>query len=276
MKGLLPSCALVLSLAPALLLSGGCSSTPALPPMPAWTAPVGAVSPASAPLPAAAQKDDPIRAPLVETEETEGAALSGLYLGFSLATAQPLGDFDGDLALAGPTDLVLVPDLDVGAGGGAYISYRWSMNELLLQYEVTGHDGSFSGAGGEQDSTVHNLDINLRHYFGKQSFMQPYAVGGLGWSRVSIDDGSTLQAGFPPGTTFEDAELTDGINVNLGLGLAIYPLSWLILYGEGMYRFVRYESSDGSDGSSTNSTNVDGDGWRLAAGAAFRLLPSRK
>jgi hypothetical protein len=261
----------VLALVPVLLVASGCASAPALPAMPAWTPAETVAVPAAAPVAGAPDiDDDAIRVPRPADETPDIWPAQGLYIGGALISSQPMGDFDGDSALAGPTDLILIPDIDVGAGGGVYVSYRWHMNELMLQYSITEHDGEFSGSTEEHDTTFYDLDFNWRHYFLEHSPLQPYAILGLGWGRAKIDNGSTDQATT---TIFEDAELKDGINVNVGGGVALYTLPWVVFFGQGMYRFVRYESSDGIDGNL--SSDVDGDGWNVQFGAALRLLPPR-
>jgi hypothetical protein len=261
--------AAVLPLAALSLLVSACASSRAPSPMPAWT-PAESVA-LSALAPRADIDDDDMRVPR-EDEPRDIWPASGLYVGGALITSQPLGDFDGDLALAGPTDLVLVPDVDVGAGIGGYLSYRWHMNELMVQYSITENDGDFSGTGRDHDTTFYDLDLNWRHYFWERSPLQPYGLLGFGWSRAKIEDGSTDQA---TGSVFQDAELKNGINVNVGLGAALYTLPWVVFFGQGMYRFVRYETSEGIDGNFSNTPDVDGDGWNVSFGAALRLLPPR-
>lgn len=263
--------ALSVLLAPALLaLGSACASTTLTPSMPAWTPATGAAVVASAPRDI---DDDDIRVPRpVDEHETSGWAASGLYLGGMLVTSQPLGDFDGDTALAGPTDLVLVPDLDAGAGAGLFLSYRWHMNEMVVQYTLTEHDGEFTGTGREHDTTFYDFDLNWRHYWWESSFLQPYGLLGLGYSRAKIDNGTTDQA---TGTIFDDAYLRDGIAVNVGIGASI-SLKWANLFGQGVYRFVRYETSRGLDGDFSNTPDIDGDSVGLQFGAQIRLLPPRE
>jgi len=253
----------------AVLLASACATTPRPPAMPDWSAPETALVAASAPRDI---DDESIRVPR-ERDSSNLWQAQGLYLGGELITCQPLGDFDGDAQLFGPTDEVLVPDLDVGAGIGIYLSYRWRMNELVLQGSVTEHDGDFSNPSRDLDTRLLNLDLNWRHYFWEESPLQPYGLLGIGMSRAEIDDGSTDQA---TETQVEDAELTDGINVNVGLGAALYTLPWVVFYGQAMYRFVRYETSDGIDGEFSNTPDIDGDTFNLSVGAAFRLAPPRR
>lgn len=250
-----------------LVLASACASTSA-PSMPAWSPAEGAAVVASAPRDI---DDDAMRVPRPVEERRKSWAASGLYLGGAIVTSQPLGDFDGDIALSGPTDLVLVPDLDAGAGIGLFLSYRWHMNEVVAQYSISEHDGDFTGTGREHDTTFEDFDLNWRHYWWESSFVQPYGLIGLGYSRAEIDNGTTDQA---TGTVFDDAYLRDGIAVNLGLGASI-SLKWVTLFGQGIYRFVRYETSRGLDGTFSNTPDVDGDSLGVQFGAQLRLLPPR-
>lgn len=266
MKGL----ALVaVPLVPFLVLASACAGSGRSRAMPTW-------SPDSAEFVASSAPNDgyefKLRVPNQDVPPDIWPA-QGLYLGAAVITSQPLGDFDGDIAYSGPSDLVLIPDVDVGAGGGLYLSYRWHMNEVLLQYSITEHDGDFTGSPREHDTTFYDLDLNWRHYFWERSPIQPYGLLGIGWARAEIDNGSVDQATM---TTFEDATLKNGINVNVGAGVALYTLPWVVFWGQGMYRFVRYESSSGIDGSFENTPDVDGDGWNVSFGAALRILPPHK
>lgn len=264
MKGPVLAASLLVS---AALLASACAATSRPPAMPEWAPAESALVAASAPL----VDDERMRIPSQEEEEDLWPA-QGLYLGGEFITTQPLGDFDGDSQLFGPTDEVLVPDLDVGAGVGVYLSYRWRMNEVVLEGSLTEHDGDFSNPSRTLDTRLLNLDLNFRHYFWEHSPLQPYALFGIGMARAEIEDGSTDQA---TEMAMEDAELTDGININVGVGAALYTLPWVMFYGQAMYRFNRYVTSDGIDGEFENTPDIDGDTFSLSFGAAFRLLPPR-
>lgn len=254
---------------PAALLASACAATPRPPTMPEWAPAESALVAASAPL---ARDDERMRIPS-QTEPEDLWPAQGLYLGGEVITTQPLGDFDGDVRFFGPTDEVLVPDLDIGPGLGAYLSYRWRMNELVLQVSVSEHDGDFSSPSRDLDTRLLNLDLNWRHYFWEHSPLQPYGLLGIGMSRAEIDDGSTDQA---TETVREDAELTDGINFNVGAGAALYTLPWVVFYGQALYRFNRFKTSDGIDGEFANNPDIDGDTFSLSFGAAFRLARPRR
>jgi hypothetical protein len=261
----------VLAISPlvsAALLASACATTSRPPAMPEWSAPESAAVVASAPFDV---DDEGMRVPRKGEKEKLWQA-QGLYLGGEIITAQPLGDFDDGLTLVSPnTDLLLVPDLDVGPGVGIYLSYRWRMDEVVLQGSVTEHDGDFSNPSRDLDTRLINLDLNWRHYFWEHSPMQPYGLLGIGMSRAEIDDGATDQTL----TQVEDGYLKEGININVGAGIAIYTLPWVMFYGQAMYRFNRYKTAEGITEELSINGDIDGDTFLLSVGAAFRLSPPR-
>ncbi len=212
-----------------------------------------------------------IRVPSDRTVELNPWSAEGLWVGARFTETGQLGHFDGDVAVFRPTDAVIIPDLDTEEGFGFSISYRWKSWEALLTYDKTEYDGDFTGSALSHDTDIENLDLNLRKYYLVETPIQPFVIAGLGWSRAEIENGST-----DSGLNFivvQDAELENGININLGGGLAFYPLPWISVYAQAMYRFVEYQTTQGIDGS-VNSM-VDGDNWTIAVGASIRLLPGR-
>ncbi|HEX6883458.1 MAG TPA: hypothetical protein VF530_08765 [Planctomycetota bacterium] len=277
----------LLSLPAVLVLASACAGTSRLPEMPAWSPESAEVVAASAPRLVAAGADDeqesrirvpheertPIRIPNQDEQEELWPA-QGLYIGAAVITAEYFGDLDdGDDGLLGPNDVVYLPELDVGAGGGLYLSYRWRMNELIVQYSQTEHDGESSLTSLDHESTVKTWDFLWRHYFMEQSPLQPYSVLGIGRSQIEIDNGTSDQAQTPG--SFTEGALEDGININVGAGIALYTLPWVSFWGQAMYRFNRYKTSDGIDGEIPNTPDIDGDSLELSFGASLRLLPSR-
>jgi hypothetical protein len=249
-----------------------CASVRRPPAMPEWTSEPTLVA-ASAPRDI---DDDKMRV-ISDEKPRDIWPAKGLYFGGFLTTAQPLDTFDGGerlgLAGGGPNDEVLIPDLDVGAGVGGYISYRWRMNELLAQYTVTEHDGSGTdglGNSRELDTTFYDFQVAWRHYFWEQSPLQPYALLGIVLkSRGEIENGSTDTVNGTP----VDADVTDGVGVDLGIGAAFYTLPWVVFYGQGVYRFLRYESARGFAGKFSADPDIDADGWTLSFGAALCVWP---
>jgi hypothetical protein len=259
------------TLVPAALLASACAATRP-PAMPEWSAPEVSSLVAGAPLDI---DDERMRVPREDEAKEELWPAQGLYIGGEILTTQPLGDFDDGGGLQAPAgDVVIVPELDVGAGVGAYVSYRWRMNELVLQGSVSEHDGESSLVAGDFDTKLYNLDLNWRHYFWEESPLQPYGLLGVGMSWADIEDGALDPGGSVPP---EDAELDEGININVGAGAALYTLPWVTFYGQALYRFTVYKTADGiSPEMSIVGGDVDGDSFTLSAGAALRLFPPRR
>lgn len=256
-------------LASAVLLAGACATTPRPPAMPEWSAPETALVAANAPRDI---DDERMRVPRSKEQEELWPA-QGLYIGGEIITTQPLGDFDEGVGLQAPAgDVLIVPELDVGAGIGAYVSYRWRMDEWVLQASISEHDGESSLAAGDFDTRLLNLDLNWRHYFMEKSPLQPYGLLGVGMSRAEIENGARDLAM----TQIEDAELKEGININVGAGAALYTLPWVVFYGQALYRFNVYKTADGISPEMSIMGDVDGDTFSLSVGAAFRLAPPRR
>jgi len=253
----------------AAFLASACATTSRPPAMPEWSVPENAAVVASAPRDI---DDDKMRVPRREEEDKLWPA-QGLYVGGEIITTQPLGDFDDGLTLVSPnTDLLLVPELDVGAGIGIYLSYRWRMDEIVLEGSITEHDGESNNPPRDLDTRLLNLDLNWRHYFLEHSPLQPYGLLGVGMSRAEIEDGAT-DATL---TQVEDGELREGININVGAGVALYTLPWVMFYGQAMYRFNRYKTAEGITDELTINGDVDGDTFSLSVGAALRLARGRR
>jgi len=211
-----------------------------------------------------------LRVPEKREEPTSWSA-EGLWVGARVTETAPLGGWNGSFVQDRTTDVVIGPDLGTDEGFGFSISYRWNSWEAILNYDKTEYNGDFSGSSLSHNTEIENLDLNLRKYYWVESPLQPYFIAGIGWSRAEIENGST-----DPDLTFvtvSDAELMDGVNINLGTGIAFYPLPWVSVYAQAMYRFVEYYRSKGLDGSFDGQ--FDGDNWTAAVGASIRLLPAR-
>lgn len=202
----------------------------------------------------------------------EAWSAQGLWVGAYLnKTGVEDNDFDGNLVLQGATDAIVIPDLQNAESVGFSISYRWKSWEAVLQYDRTDHKGRVSGTALSHATEIQNLDLLMRRYGWVETPVQPYVVAGIGWSRADIENGATDSA-----LTFDQvgkAQLENGVNVDIGAGVAVYPLPWLSVYGQAMYRFVTYSDAIGLSGVSLGEVNADN--WTLAAGASIRLLPGR-
>ena len=174
--------------------------------------------------------------------------------------------------MVGPDDAVIVPDLEADEGFAFSISYRWKRWEVSLTYDQTDHDGDFALSTLSHETEIENLDLNLKRYYLVQTPLQPYALAGLGWSRATIENGSTdADLSF---VNVGEGRLDDGVNVNLGAGIAFFPLPWVSVYAQGLYRFNEFLSSDGLAGGL--NSEVNGDNWQVSVGASLRLIPGRR
>jgi len=263
-------------LAPSFVLLaalGACASPGRPEPMPSWSPELVATRPAAAPSVARSDNDD-VRIPREESQPDIWPA-RGTYLGIALITSQPNEDFDGKTIYSSGNSELLIPDVDVGAGGGLYLGQRWHMNELVIQYSITDHNGKFNGTGLDHDTKFYDLDFNWRRYFLEHSALQPYTLLGLGISRAKTDNGSRDLSTVP--ITYGDGEAKDGISLNVGLGAALYTLPWVSFWGQAMYRFVRYKAADGIvAGNGPADPDIIGNGWNVSFGASIRLIPARK
>jgi opacity protein-like surface antigen len=246
------------------LVVTACSSTPADSPSP----PEIKIEPT----PAALIRDDgpvlgPPRRVKLADEEAPTWHAEGLYLGVFGAYEDIVGDdYGDDNVLVGSSDIIIIPDVDGDTGYGAMISYRWRRWELYSSYSQFEHDSDFAGQSHDYDANW--LDFNFRYYFWVNGAIQPFLLAGGGLSSAKIDDGST------DGIVTENGHYEDGISLNLGGGLAFFPLPWVYVYGQAQYRFAKYKASDGVDGKL--SSDIDADTWEVSAGAMIRILPGMK
>lgn len=203
------------------------------------------------------------------SEDDKSFARPGLNISLKTTISDLLGDFDGNQLYqnnASPPDQFLfIPDTDVSAGFGIDVGFRWERYEMLLSWQETEYDASFGGAG--KDTTISYVDLLFREYFWIDSHIQPFLVAGIGVSEANIAGGAQDAA-----ANLSTGELRDGINYNVGGGLAFYVSSRLSLFGQLLYRFGRYETLDTSFGKVTARPAVDSDSWELSMGVSFNLL----
>jgi opacity protein-like surface antigen len=197
----------------------------------------------------------------------------GMYVGLHLTESQVLGDFDGRTAVVDdpmtPTQFVFLPETDASPGFGVEVGYRWNVWDIFLSWETTDYDAQFAGMS--MNTSIDYLDLMFRRYYRTTKSLQPYLMVGLGWSEGVIENGA-LDTNVPLTT---DAKLKDGVNYNVGAGLALYTLPWFHVYGQAMWRFGRYDSVTGPFGTSLVSGVVDSDAWEISTGASIRILRPR-
>ncbi len=217
-------------------------------------------------LPAAYAYEPPRRA------EDDAFASEGLYVGGILGAVEVYGDFEGDTVLVDdpmtPTTFVFIPELDAGGLYGLQVAYRWRRYEILVNWSMSQHDGSFQGV--EHDTDFLFVDLLFKQYWFLESPLQPYIMAGFGVSEAKIDDGASDLV-----TLTEDATLEDGISIDVGAGLALYPSPWFSVFGQGMWRFSKFERADGIGGEFSIEGDLQSDSLELSVGANVRLLRPR-
>ena len=204
-------------------------------------------------------------------EDKKQWSREGLYVGFAFTYQDVLGDFqDGDLILVDPnaTQAIFVPELDASEGYGAFLSYRWTNWEMLFNYEQFEHDGSFTG-GGNFDTDFRYFDVMFRRYWWADKAIQPFLTIGAGIATAEVNNGTS------DGINTRDSELEAGLTFNAGGGLAFYPLPWVSIYGQGIYRFGRFPEADGINGRLPIEHDLDSDAWEISAGMSLRILRHR-
>jgi hypothetical protein len=207
--------------------------------------------------------------PPVEREPVKAFPREGLYVGFQAGALEIFGDFDGETSLVDdpmtPTNFVLIPDLDAGATYGISLAYRWKRFEVEVLFGASEHDGTFLGASG-YDTEIRYFDLLFKQYWWIDKAIQPYLLAGLGVSEATIDNGATDTV------ITEDAELEDGVALDLGVGLALYLGPWASVFGQAMWRFSSFGTADGLGSPLPISDNLDSDSLELTVGANFRVL----
>ena len=202
-------------------------------------------------------------------------AAEGLYVHFKTSVSDVMGDLDGTTAIVDDPDptmtnqLLFLPDIEATEGFGLEASYRWIFWELAFGYSHYDYDADFSGV--RMDVRMEYLDLNFKRYFLVRSPLQPYLVGGIGWSEADIDNASVQLVPL----RVKRGKLREGVNYNLGAGAALYVGPWISVYAQAMYRFGEFEAVTGGFGKSLTDGEIDSDAWEIATGVAFRIVPPR-
>lgn len=163
-------------------------------------------------------------------------AKEGLYVGIRYADNSPRGggDFDGLHFVAYAEELIAVPQLDRGAGPAVLIGYRMTSGAIELAYLRSTHSSVWAGLLATVHS--HTLDIDGKYHFLWSGRVQPYVVGGFGFSWLRMDDGVipfSTRGGSGDGTLA-------GVGLNGGAGMVVYPHPRVALSGGATYRFDVY------------------------------------
>jgi len=188
---------------------------------------------------------------------------TGTYLRALLPHTTIGGDFQGDTALVGWDEAILIPEFDDGSGYGLALGRRWKRVGLELSYMQTSHDASVVGLGwGEADAQM--VDLNFKYFFRTSRRLQPFLLLGLGSTWIDVPDASFDSAG-----EFDDASFS-GSCANLGVG-ANYYLRRDLSIDIGLFhswRSMNKVSGIHSD-SQTLDDNLDASGVRAVLGLTY-------
>ncbi len=185
---------------------------------------------------------------------------TGFYVDVHGAWTQLGGDFDGDTALMGATEVIVVPDTDPGFGFGLAFGHRWEKVAVELAFTETQHDGEISGLFTSNDVTLDVLEVNGRYFFNTSSRFQPFLLAGLGFVMASMDDAA--------GPGIGEAELT-GLGAGLGGGAEYYFDQHWSLGLRLLYRFASFDEAEGTQEEGSIDDSVDGHGLAAVVGATF-------
>lgn len=188
----------------------------------------------------------------------------GYYFELHGAWAQLGGDFDGNTALTGSSDTIVVPDAGSGTGFGLAFGRRWGQQAVELSFTQTQHDGSISGFPGG-DVTYDAVDVDWRYFFRPEEQLQPFFQAGIGAAFATLEDSST------DGVSFGDADLS-GVELGLGGGAEYYLSEHWSIGVRALYRYAFFDTAKGVAGDEgTIDNTVDSGGLVLLFGASFTL-----
>lgn len=199
---------------------------------------------------------------------TEFFAANGLYLSARTHWSRLGGDFDGDTALGGP-DTIFLPEADDGLGyelALGWMSRGWAME---LSYTRITYDGSIERPFGtlSADIDYQAISWNAMRYLRANEALQPYWLFGLVFPWMDLDDASTTDD-----VVFGDAELTSGIGLSGGLGLAWRLGPHLAIDLRSLFTYQFFEEAEGVTGNSgTIDDGVDGPSFGLSLGLTWVL-----
>jgi hypothetical protein len=134
----------------------------------------------------------------------------GFYVGLSIPYVSMGHDFDGDTALVGANDLVLVPEVDSDFGLGVSVGMRSAGASFELNYIKSSHDATVAGVPFDVEYPQIGFDVRVLH--GRQE-AQPYFLFGLFFPELVLKDGSITTGG-----SIGDAPYR-GFGGDLGAGL---------------------------------------------------------
>jgi opacity protein-like surface antigen len=196
---------------------------------------------------------------------SDADARKGFYIGVGLPYNTITGDFDGNSALQGGNEIIIVPEIDGAVGfavmPGIGINQQWAIE---LHFLGSSHDGSWLGSSG--DVEFFSFSINGKYNFSPSQSTQPYLLFGISSNTLVITDGSwdTL-SGEVGDATFS------GPGFNFGGGIEHYVDPHVSFRLGLTYRFVDYTDAEGVNQSGTIEDSLDGSGISFMVSTAYNF-----
>lgn len=194
---------------------------------------------------------------------------SGIYFGIGMPFNQIQGDFDGNSYLASGDEFFLVPKFGDGQGVKYFGGYREGNVAFEISYAKSSHRATWDGvdvSAAKAEFSVWSLHIK-GYLGGPRSFIQPYVLCGFGMPEIVVKNGAIK------GSTVGDATFI-GEELDLGIGLAIFPISRFCVFGECTYRYIdiRGVSQPGGENwklADTWGTGMDASKMNWSLGVSF-------
>lgn len=196
--------------------------------------------------------------------DLEPVATLGGYVQVSLAGIDPEGVLDGTVAVSGPSDVILLPDVDLDVGGSIALGYRGYKYGGEISYELVEHEGDYGTF--DEDARFHAINADVKRYFWPESRLQPYYTVGVGYIRSKLDNASFDDLITP--TIQGDAEIT-GVTANFGVGFNYLITRRLSLDARALYRYGEYLDGEGV---LSGQEKITGDAEASSYGAMVGLM----
>jgi opacity protein-like surface antigen len=190
-------------------------------------------------------------------------AKRGFFAGLEAPYTMMWGDLNGEKALVGSKDTILLPDIDGGLGYGLFVGMGVSETASWeISFMQTFHDGRWKGL--KADVHYFMIDANGKLYFRTGRALRPYGLAGFGLHIVDIHNGSTN------GSDVGDGLLT-GTAFNLGAGADYYLRPEVSIGGAAVLRYVLFRNARGVKSSGTIDDYIDGYGVSFILNTAYHF-----
>lgn len=177
-------------------------------------------------------------------------AVEGFYIGYGVARVEIGGDMDGRSYVAGGGSMEVLPEQETAMGREMMLGYRGAGLGFEMGLTRSEHDSQWLGA--LTTTEFRSLNLDFKYHFRRASRIQPMFILGIGFTNVTVKDGST------DGSRVQDAEF-HGVDARLGGGIALVLHEHFALDIQAVYRYGSYNTVDGiSSGSIEDDINGDG------------------